>query len=208
MWLCHLVGDQWLLSKVPNYHQLQWPVNNHRIDEMPFIQSTSLSSNSVMLQTFKKSSSFFLAYISSSYNNPPQVSTPFYSSSWHGCRILQKLGWSKQERLRLVRWYNKLRRLTRYDDYKDPATGRKYIVDHQPHVEMAAFEKKIEPQPFIWRLQPTLRQEVIINILICFVWDILYCQSRKSQGIELQIQYEKGSQGQGEVPQLDLKRSR
>jgi len=59
-----------------------------------------------------------------------------WATSEYSARILQKLGWSKQERLR-------------YDDYKDPATGRKYIVDHQPHVEMAAFEKKIEPQPFI-----------------------------------------------------------
>ena len=35
----------------------------------------------------------------------------------------------------------------RYDDYRDPVTGQKYIVDHAPHTEMAAYEKRLKPQP-------------------------------------------------------------
>ena len=34
--------------------------------------------------------------------------------------------------------------LPRYDDYRDPVTGQKYIVDHAPHTEMAAYEKRIK----------------------------------------------------------------
>jgi len=56
------------------------------------------------------------------------------ATSAYSARILHKLGWIKMERLR-------------YDDYRDPVTGQKYIVDHAPHTEMAAYEKRVKPHP-------------------------------------------------------------
>jgi len=56
------------------------------------------------------------------------------ATSAYTARILHKLGWIKMERLR-------------YDDYRDPVTGQKYLVDHAPHTEMAAYEKRLKPHP-------------------------------------------------------------
>ena len=96
----------------------------------------------------------------------------YLSSSY---RILQKLGWVRMERLRwdhlgkrslfwwihpqYWEWLQSLKfkkefppisLVSRYDDYKDPVTGQKYIVDHAPHTEMAAYEKRVKPQPPLW----------------------------------------------------------
>jgi hypothetical protein len=51
-------------------------------------------------------------------------------------RIFEKLGWSRQEQLR-------------FDDFKDPVTGEKYIPSdiHGNHTEMVSFAKKIRPIP-------------------------------------------------------------